>query len=245
MVSALGLGPAFEVLVEFLLCLPNRSVDSLQHRPLLGAAPIRPGHGHQLERADPAGAGHVRALAQVHERTVLVGRGGRQRLAALLRLRGEVVEDLDLERLVALLEERATLCRRELLANERVVGLDRGTHAVLDRGEVVRRQRAGQQEVVVEAVGDCRPDTELSVGEDALYGLGHHVRGRVAHRVEVTVGPGVEELVGRAAFDDIELLIGLHRRARSRRGCLRLVFLAHLFSDAVWPLSRSVSAAAR
>ena len=43
-------------------------------------------------------------------------------------------------------------------------------------------------EVVVEAVGDRRPDAELGVREQLLHGLGHHVRGRVPQDVAAVGG---------------------------------------------------------
>ncbi len=121
----------------------------------------------------------------------------------------EVVEDLDLVRLVALREEGPPLLRRQLATHERMVGRDRLGHARLDRRQVVGRQRPRQVEVVVEAVLDCRPDAELRAREQVEHRLGHHVRRGMAHRVELAVGAGVEQLVGRPAFGRNELLFDL------------------------------------
>ncbi len=119
----------------------------------------------------------------------------------------EVVEDLDLEGLTATLEERATLDRGELAADERMIGRDALGHPRLDRGEVVGRQRPRQLEVVVEAVGDRRPDPELRAREEIEDRLGHDVRGRMPHRVEVAVRPGIEQLVGGPALGRLEQLV--------------------------------------
>ena len=127
--------------IELLLRLPDRAVDPLERRARLVAAPVGAGHREQLERPDPAGRRDVRPLAQVDERAVLVDRGRRHRRAVPLGPGGEVVEDLDLERLAALGEERPALGRRQLATDERMVGGDALGHPRLDRGQVVGRQR--------------------------------------------------------------------------------------------------------
>jgi len=63
----------------------------------------------------------VGPFAQVDERAVLVGRGRRKRHGRLPGSGGQIVEDLDLERLVASLEEGSSFIERDLLANERVI----------------------------------------------------------------------------------------------------------------------------
>src|SRR5215212_8398374 len=90
------LGPPPEVRVEVLLAMPDRAVDPLERRSLVVAAPVRARDGEELERTDLAGALDMGALAQVDERAVLVdARRGHLR-PGRLRLRCEVVEDLDL-----------------------------------------------------------------------------------------------------------------------------------------------------
>ena len=193
-----------EVLVELLLRRPDRAVDPLEHVALLVASPVGAGDGQQLERPDLRGRRDVRTLAQVDERAVLVDRGRRHRRSVPLRLRREVVEDLDLERLAALGEEGAALVRWQLAADERMVGGHARRHPRLDRGEVVGRQRPREVEVVVEAVDDRRPDAQLRAREQVQDRLGHDVRRRMAHRVEIAVRPGVEQLVGRPALGRLE-----------------------------------------
>jgi hypothetical protein len=118
----------------------------------------------------------VRALAQVDEWPVLVDARRGHRRAHGFRLRGEVVEDLDLERLVPLREEGPPLLRRQLAADERMVRRDRLPHPRLDRDQVVGRQRSVELEVVVEAVGDRRADPELRARVQVEDRLGHDVR---------------------------------------------------------------------
>ena len=119
MVAQLRLLAAPEVLIQLLLGRPDRAVDPLEHRALRVAAPVGAGDGEQLERADLARGRHVRPLAQVDERPVLVDRGRRHRRAVALGLRGEVVEDLDLERLIALGEEGSPVGGRQAHAGRR------------------------------------------------------------------------------------------------------------------------------
>ncbi len=198
-VALLGLGASPQVGVEVLLGRPGRAVDALEHRSLLVAAPVGAGRAEQLERADLAGARDVRAAAQVDERALAVERRRRHRRPVALGGRGEVVDDLDLERLVPLDEERAGVGRRELAELERVVGGDALAHPRLDRRQVVGRERARQQEVVVEAVGDDRADPELRAGKQVEDRLGQHVRRRVPHRPELVAARTVIHELGRAA----------------------------------------------
>ena len=87
-----------------------------------------------------------------------------------------------------------------------MVGRDALGHARLDRLEVAGCQRAGQLEVVVEAVGDRGPDPELGTRDEIEDRLGHDVGRRVAHRVQLVVGAGVQQLFGRASLGRLELL---------------------------------------
>ena len=230
MIAAFGFFAPAQVRVELFLGRPDSAVDALQHRPLLGAAPVGAGHGHELERPDLARAGNVRALAQVYERAVLVGGRGRQRRAGFFRARGQVVEDLDLEGLAAGVEEGTALAERDFLADEGVVRGDGRAHSRLYRREIVGRERARQQEVVVEAVLDRRPDAELRVREESHDGFRHDMRGGVAHRVEIRVRTGVEQLLYGSPNDGLEVLLAVRGFGAGRRNCRDLprCVLAHV-----------------
>ncbi len=203
-VALLGLLAPPEVGVELILCRPDRPVDPLECGSFVVAAPVGARDRQQLERPDLSGARDVGALAQVDERPVLVDARRRHRGAVSRRLRREVVENLDLERLVPLGEEGPPLFRRELAPDEWMVGRDGRRHPLLDRRQVVRRERPIELEVVVEAVGDRRPDAELGAREQAHHRLGHHMGGRVTHRVQLVVGAGVEQLVRRVPLGRLE-----------------------------------------
>src|SRR3990170_2927432 len=160
MVALLRLVETPEVPVEIFLRVPGGAVDPLQHRPRLVAAPVRAGGVEQLEGAEPPGRIDVTAAAQVLEAAVAVEGDG---LAVRL---GQVVHDLDLERLAALLEQLDRLAPREVLRalEWQVRGLLLA-HLALDLLEVRRGQRARQIEVVVEPVLDRGADAELRLRE--------------------------------------------------------------------------------
>ena len=151
-------------------------VDALEHRALLVAAPVRAGDARELERRHLRRPLDVRPLAQVEKRALLVERH-------LLVL--DAFDQLDLERLRRKVRERVR--PRHLAVLERHVRLHARAHLLFDLRQIVRRQRARQQEVVVEAVVDRRPDRELRVREHLQHGLGHDVRGRVPHAVQPVV----------------------------------------------------------
>ena len=60
---------------------------------------------------------------------------------------------------------------------------------LLDRREVLGRERALVREVVVEAVLDHRADRHLRVGKQLLHRIGEQVRRRVAEDVEALGDP--------------------------------------------------------
>ncbi len=183
------------VRLELLLVRPRRAVDALQLRVLLGAAPVGRRHAHELRRvADPAGVRHVGTAAEVLPDD-------------LAGLRVDVLVDgelagADLDALAGVAVGRGALEADELLlvglprhaltgfvvgdhdAAEALGLADDPVHALLDRLEVLGRERLGDVEVVVVAVGDGRADAELGVRVDLLDRLCEHVRGRVPEDVE-------------------------------------------------------------
>ncbi len=135
----------------------------------------------ELERLDALGRGRVRALAQVGERAVRVER---DRLDALVL--DEVLDELDLVRLVLGAEALERLVDGDVLAHERLVGLDVLAHLLLDALEVriADRHAVGELEVVVEAVLDRRADRDPHAGIELHHRGREHVRGVVADDVE-------------------------------------------------------------
>ncbi len=153
----------------------------------------------------------MRALAQVAERSVLIERRHRRRLAGLPGLPGEVVEDLDLVGLAPSLGDGPRVPERDLAPDEGMIGRDAVAHPRLDGLEIVGRERPGKVEVVVEAVIDGGTDAQLGAGEQVEDRLRHDVRRRVPHRVEVAVRAGIEQLLRGAAAGRLEdLVLGDH-----------------------------------
>jgi hypothetical protein len=139
---------------------PGRAVDALQHLVAVVAAPVGAGHLHQLEVPQLAGAGHVRAAAQVLEaafgvqRHVLAGR--------------DAADDLGLVVLADALEVRHGLVARQHAPRDRFVLGGQLRHALLDGHQVLGREGALVREVVEEAVLDHRADGHLRLGNSSL-----------------------------------------------------------------------------
>ena len=175
-IALLRLLQAPQVLVELVGGVPRGAVDALEHRPRLVAAPVGTRGVEQLEGAEPGGGLEVAAATEVLERAMAV-EADRRSLGL-----GEVLDDLDLERLAALAHQvdrlRAWQVARSFEGQARGLLL---AHLRLDLLEVRGRQRARQVEVVVEAVLDGRTDAELRLGEELEDGRSHHVRGAVPH----------------------------------------------------------------
>ena len=119
-------------------------------------------------------ARHVRPAAQVDERSV--GIDGDH------LVRPQVLDALELERVVR--EAALRLRPVHLLAHERVIGFHHLVHLGFDPLEVVRRERRRDLEVVVEAVLDRGPESDLGVREELAHRGGEHVGGRVAQHVQ-------------------------------------------------------------
>ena len=71
-VAAMGLFDPLEVLFQLFFCVEEGSVDALEHRVMLVAAPVGAGNAHQLEIGDFACTLDVWPLAQVDEFALLI-----------------------------------------------------------------------------------------------------------------------------------------------------------------------------
>jgi hypothetical protein len=118
----------------------------------------------------------------------------------------ELLDLVDLVVLVLLPEEVERLRDVHLALFERDILLHHRLHPLFDLREVVRLERTREVEVVVEAIGHGRPEAELRFGEELEDRAGHHVRGRVAQRVEGI--RSVVRLAGhRSCFRHLVLLV--------------------------------------
>ena len=197
MIAPLDLLELLQVRVELLLIRPDRPVDPGELRVPFLAAPVRAGDGEQPERADLPGSLDMRAATEIDEVPVLVDRDlavGRRRVV-LAVLAAQLLDLLDLVGLMTVAEELDRLGDVHLAVLERQVATDRRAHPFLDLRQILVGQRTRQLEVVVEAVGDRRPETELRVGEEIEHRARHDVRGRMPERVQL-VGTVIRLAVG-------------------------------------------------
>ena len=185
MIAGLGLLDALQVLGELALGEEGRSVDACEHRARGVPPPVGACDRLQLERAHALGARRVGPATEVGERPVGVQRHASQRSCRVAR-RHEVVDQLDLVVLSLADEALARLGRRDVLALEELARLDVGAHAFFDLREVGLRDHCAfrELEVVVEAVGDRRPDRDLDAVIQLHHRRGEHVRGVVADQRE-------------------------------------------------------------
>ena len=191
MVARARLLEPLQVRVEIGLRVERGAVDPRELRVALVAAPVRTGEARQLDRLDRRRALEVRAAAEIGERALRVERDG------ALGVAGE----LDLVRLPFRLEARDRLLAGELLARPLAPLRDLATDLVFDRLQVGVGDRLGELEVVVEAVGDRRPDRDLHARVEPHDRLGQKVSRRVAQHPERVGILGVarrEELHGLA-----------------------------------------------
>ncbi len=205
-VAALRLLDDVQVLLQRLLGLPGGAVDALELPVLLVATPVRRRGPHQLEGGDALGGGQVRAPAEVLPRkrpvaleVVVDGQLAGTDLDAgplgglgLVTLAALEPDQLDLVGLLGQLAQRIAV--GDDPAREPLTLLDDLAHPGLDLLEVLGLERLGHVEVVVEAVGDGRPDAEPRVGVELLHRLRHHVRGRVAQDVAALTGVDLDGL---------------------------------------------------
>ena len=220
-VALLRLLELLQMSVELLLASESRTVDARQHRPVGIAAPIGAGDFHQLERvADLARRGHMRPAAEIEpialgiELDLLVGGNG--------------VEQFDLERLALLLEQIPRRLARDCLFGERLVARDDLAHALLDRREILGRERRVAKEIVIETVLDHRADGDLRTRPQRLHRLRQHMRGVVAdefqrarvlarHELDASiVVDWIGEIGERAVHDHRDRALG--ERGRDRFG---------------------------
>ena len=174
-----------QVGVEVGLLFKRRAVNALEHLVLFTAAPVCARNAHELRVFELTGRGDVRAGAQVNELALPVEADD-----GVLR---EILNELNLVRLALLLHECDGLRAGQLKTLEREVFLRDLFHLLLDGGQIVRRERLGRIEIVIEPVVDGRPDGELDLRMEALDRLRKHVRTGVAvGPAAVRVGKGVE-----------------------------------------------------
>src|SRR5450759_1683889 len=215
-VALAGQLEGLEVRGQLFLGGEGRAVHAGEHGLVLVAAPVGAGEAGELEGAvaELAGAGQVRAAAEVDE--VALGVDADRRDPAALSLGGgdQILDELDLEGLVRARAGRTGCARRpedgqrlgarQLGARHRQVLAHDPGHLLLDAPEVGVGDGLGELEVVVEAILDGRADGVLGAGDQAQDGLRHDVRRGVPQHVD---GVGVVAL----ERDDVDAVASVQR----------------------------------
>jgi hypothetical protein len=196
-----------QVGLEGLGVRPGGAVDALQLLVAGVAAPVGPGDLGELESLQEARAGHVRAAAEVLEVALAVE-------ADVLAGRN-FLDDARLVFLADAAEKRHGLVARHHLAVHRLVGLGQFRHALLDGGEIFRREGALEGKVVVKAILDDRADGDLGAGKQLLHGLREQVRSRMANDLEAVLVPSGND-GDRGIF--VDLVGGIHEAAAHAAG---------------------------
>ena len=195
-VAPLGLLQLVQVGGQRLLGLPGRPVDPLQLLALLVAPPVRAGHPHELEVAQPAGRGHVRPAAQVDEGVgVPVGADTTDRRRRRPRRRPVPTASMIscLKGWSAKISSPSSSVCSWRTKGWSSLMIARISASIRSRSSSLKWAPSGQLEVVVEAVLDHRPDGVLGARPQAADGLGHHVGGRVAQHLAAGVGVGGDD----------------------------------------------------
>ncbi len=195
-IATFGLGDAVLVGLEVVLRRPGGSVDALQTRIRLVAAPVGGrGSGDGEAVADEFGVGQVGAAAQVlpHDFSLAVDVLVDGEFAAadldgglFIGALALVTDELELVGLVR--HACASLVLGDDDAVEGLSGLDDLGGFLLNRLEVFGGEGFSDIEVEVVAVGDVGPDAEFGSGEELLDGLCGDVAGGVAQDVESGIG---------------------------------------------------------
>ena len=123
----------------------------------------------------------MRATAQINEVALLIERH------IDLALTAEFLNLINFVRLRPLREKGGSVGNAHNAALKRCLGLGDAVDLGLNGREVVLGHWCVEFEVVIKAVLDGRPKPKARAREQRHNGLGHHVRCRMAHHVEVVI----------------------------------------------------------
>ena len=164
------------MLLQLILGCPSRAINALQHFVLVVTTPIGASQFHQLEVLELAGAGHVRATAQVFKlaftvkRHILVGR--------------DAFNDFGLVKLTQALEISHCLITRQHATCHGFVQRRQRGHFFLDGGEVLEGERTLVRKVVEKAVFNHWANGDLCVRKKLLDGVRQQVRCGMANHFQ-------------------------------------------------------------
>ena len=175
-VPLLGLFQHGQVLLQIFFAGPGRAVNALQHFIAVVAAPISTGHFHQLEMFELAGAGHVRATAQVFKRAFAVQRH--------VFIGGDAGDDVGFVVLAQTLEISHGFVARQNTAHHGLIKKRELRHFLFDGFQILGCERTRIREVVEKTVFDDRADGDLRFWEQGLHGIGQQVGGGMANHFQ-------------------------------------------------------------
>ncbi len=176
-IAALGFFDLFEVGLQILLAEQRRAVQPLQLLVARVPFPVRTGDRQQLEGFDLAGVGDVRSATQVDELALPVE-------AERIVLGQPRLDVLDLQLLIQIVAQFDGFVAVQREPLERLRLLDDLLHLLFDPWEIIVADLMLQVEVVVEAVGQCRPERQRNAGIQPHHGPSHHVRTRVPQHAQ-------------------------------------------------------------
>ena len=187
--------------VEVLLVEERGAVDAGQHLAGLVAAPVGAGDRGQLEGADAARRGRVRAAAEVLEGPVACRSRRSRRPRRARGPRSARPCSPGPRPRSARSPRRSAMSRRS--KGSSAATCSRIFSSMRSRSSSPGRVAVGELDVVVEAVGDRRADRDLRLRPELQHGLGQDVGRVVADQLE-----RLGDLVG----DDLDLLAAAQGR---------------------------------
>ena len=212
-VALLGFLDAGEVLVEHVLAREAHGIEALEHFALGIAAPVGARDVRDLDAValDTAGGIKMRTGAQVGELALAVeGNEG------VLR---QIVDQLDLVRLLGLFHKRNGLGAGQLKALELQLFLADLAHFLLDGFKVVGREGVLAVDVVIEALFDRGADGKLRARVQAADRLRHDVRAGMMVRFTVFgIFPAVSVLFHDVSSDVYYSFANKKKHARAKNG---------------------------
>ena len=96
----------------------------------------------------------------------------------------QVFDNFDLIGLRLVAEVLQRLLTGPAVMHKRVLAGNDTRHALLDIGQVIRSERAGQLEIIVKTIFNGRPNSKLRVRKNLLHCLSHYMSRGVAHALD-------------------------------------------------------------
>ncbi len=175
-IPLLGLFQLQEILLEGLGVEEGGSVQPLQHGPFFITTPVGARHPGQLAGAEQSHMGQMRPPAEINEFADLIEGD---------RFFAQIADEFDLVGLPIGLEEPDRLVGVDGGPHKRGVAGDDLLHPRLDPLEIVRRKGVVEIEIIIEAVGNGRPDGHLDIlAEQIHHRMGHEMGRAVAQNLQ-------------------------------------------------------------